>query len=106
MSITWNTGLAAERARHNLKLNKKKAAGPKPQAASRKQQAASRKRRALDKTCAVGYYKIMFTREEFLKAWKILFDKKQIDVRGFNNMNKVLKFLNKEFDKAYDRKKV
>ena len=47
----------------------------------------------------------MFTREEFLKAWKILFDKKQIDVRGFNNMNKVLKFLNKEFDKAYDRKK-
>ena len=44
----------------------------------------------------------MFTREEFLKAWKILFDKKQIDVRGFNNMNKVLKFLDKEFDKAYD----
>tara|TARA_Y100000034_G_C6541235_1_gene233468 strand:+ start:100 stop:279 length:180 start_codon:yes stop_codon:yes gene_type:complete len=44
----------------------------------------------------------MFTREEFLRAWKILFDKKQIDVRGFNNMNKVLKFLDKEFDKAYD----
>ena len=44
----------------------------------------------------------MFTRKEFLKAWKILFDKKQIDVRGFNNMNKVLKFLDKEFDKAYD----
>ena len=47
----------------------------------------------------------MFTREEFLKAWKILFDKKQIDVHGFNNMNKVLKFLDKEFNKAYDRKK-
>ena len=44
----------------------------------------------------------MFTREEFLRAWKILFDKKQIDVRGFNNMNEVLKFLDKEFDKAYD----
>ena len=44
----------------------------------------------------------MFTRKEFLKAWKILFDKKQIDVHGFNNMNKVLKFLDKEFDKAYD----
>ena len=47
----------------------------------------------------------MFTRKEFLKAWKILFDKKQIDVHGFNNMNKVLKFLDKEFNKAYDRKK-
>ena len=46
----------------------------------------------------------MFTREEFLRAWKILFDKKQIDVRGFNNMHKVLKFLDKEFDKAYDYK--
>ena len=40
----------------------------------------------------------MFTREEFLRAWKILVDKKQIDVRGFNNMHKVLKFLDKEFD--------
>jgi len=74
-------------------------------AASGKLQAASRKQQALDKTCAVGYYRIMFTRKEFLKAWKILFDKKQIDVRGFNNMNKVLKFLDKEFDKAYSRKK-
>ena len=36
MSIVWNTGLAAERARHNLKLKKKRAAGPKPQAASDK----------------------------------------------------------------------
>ena len=36
MSITWNTGLAAERARHNLKLNKKSGPGPKPQAASDK----------------------------------------------------------------------
>ena len=36
MSISWNTGLAAERARHNLKLKKKKAAGRKLQAASRK----------------------------------------------------------------------
>jgi len=44
MSISWNTGLAAERARYNLKLNKKKAAGPKPQAASRKRRAASFKR--------------------------------------------------------------
>jgi len=37
MAITWNTGLAAERARYNLKLNKKK----KPQAASRKRQASA-----------------------------------------------------------------
>ena len=40
MSITWNTGTAAERARHNLKLNKKK----KQRAASFKRQAASFKR--------------------------------------------------------------
>ena len=40
MSITWNTGLAAERVRHNLKLNKKK----KLQAASDKPRAASFKR--------------------------------------------------------------
>ena len=40
-NITWNTGLAAERARHNLKLKKKKAAGRKPQAASSKRQASS-----------------------------------------------------------------
>ena len=46
MSITWNTGLAAERARHNLKLQKKTAAGPKPQAASGKLQAASDKPQA------------------------------------------------------------
>jgi len=41
-SISWNTGLAAERARHNLRLNKKrrpaaKAASPKRQAASKKE---------------------------------------------------------------------
>ena len=38
MSIIWNTGPAAERARHNLKLNKnkkiKRTPGPKLQAAS------------------------------------------------------------------------
>jgi len=39
MSITWNTGLAAERARFNLKLKKKKR--KKPQAASSKRQASS-----------------------------------------------------------------
>ena len=39
MTISWNTGLAAERARHNLKLKKKKAAGRKLQAASAKLQA-------------------------------------------------------------------
>jgi len=33
MAITWNTGLAAERARHNLKL-KKNIKSKKPQAAS------------------------------------------------------------------------
>jgi len=39
MSITWNTGSAAARFRHNLKLKKKKkAASYKPQAASRKRQ--------------------------------------------------------------------
>ena len=40
-TISWNTGLAAERARHNLKLKNKKAAGPKRQAASFKGQATS-----------------------------------------------------------------
>jgi len=35
----WNTGLAAERARHNLKLKKKRR--PAAQAASSKRQAAS-----------------------------------------------------------------
>ena len=45
-NIIWNTGPAAMRARHNLKLKKKKAAGPKLQAASGKRQAAS----ALKKT--------------------------------------------------------
>ena len=38
MSTVWNTGLAAERARHNLKLKNKK---KKPQAASFKRQASS-----------------------------------------------------------------
>jgi len=42
MAITWNTGLAAERARHNLKLKTKKKI--KPQATSRKPQASSSKR--------------------------------------------------------------
>ena len=41
MSITWNTGLAAERARHNLKLKNKK---KKPQAPSAKLQAPSLKK--------------------------------------------------------------
>jgi len=44
MTITWNTGLAAERARHNLKLNKKRR--PAVKAASFKRQAASDKRQA------------------------------------------------------------
>jgi len=39
MVIAWNTGTAAERARHNLKLNKKKKKNKKPQATSRKPQA-------------------------------------------------------------------
>jgi len=38
-TISWNTGLAAERARHNLKLKKKKR--KKRQAASSKRQASS-----------------------------------------------------------------
>ncbi len=51
MSITWNTGLAAERARHNLKIKKalkdgaykrwKKLLKQKQQATSNKRQAAS-----------------------------------------------------------------
>jgi len=42
MTITWNTGLAAERARHNLKLkNKKRPPARKLQAASSKLQASS-----------------------------------------------------------------
>jgi len=43
-TVSWNTGLAAARARHNLKLNKKRR--PAAQAASSKRQAAS----ALKKT--------------------------------------------------------
>ena len=39
MSIVWNTGLAAARARHNLKLKKKRR--PAAQAASSKRQASS-----------------------------------------------------------------
>ena len=39
MSIVWNTGLAAERARHNQKFKKKRR--PAAQAASSKRQAAS-----------------------------------------------------------------
>jgi len=52
--ITWNTGLAAERARHNLKLKKKvelthtnlkeKYASLEPEAPSSKRQASSSKR--------------------------------------------------------------
>ena len=57
MSITWNTGLAAERARHNLKLKKALKDGAykrwkkllKQKAASVKRQAASFKQQALDK---------------------------------------------------------
>jgi len=41
-NIVWNTGLAAERARHNLELKKKK--NKKPQATSAKRQATSNKR--------------------------------------------------------------
>jgi len=41
MSIIWNTGLAAERARANLRLEKKKTA-PGPKATSYKPQASSR----------------------------------------------------------------
>jgi len=47
MSITWNTGPAAMRARHNLQLkNKKRPPARKLQAASAKLQASS----ALKKT--------------------------------------------------------
>jgi len=46
MAITWNTGLAAERARHNLKLKKKRR--PRPEAPSCKLQAASNKRHEKD----------------------------------------------------------
>ena len=44
MSITWNTGAAAMRFRHNLKLKKKFNQRLKPQATSYKLQAASAKR--------------------------------------------------------------
>ena len=58
MSITWNTGTAAERARIDLKLKKALKDGAykrwkkllKQKAASCKQQAASDKQQALDKT--------------------------------------------------------
>jgi len=38
MTITWNTGPAAERARHNLKLKLKKKIQPEVEATSRKRQ--------------------------------------------------------------------
>jgi hypothetical protein len=38
MSITWNTGSAAERFRHNLKLKAKNKKSYKPQATSHKKQ--------------------------------------------------------------------
>ena len=41
MVIAWNTGLAAERARHNLRLKNKK--NKKQQAAGGKRQATSNK---------------------------------------------------------------
>jgi hypothetical protein len=41
MVISWNTGAAAMRFRHNLKLKNKKAAGRKRQATSFKRQASS-----------------------------------------------------------------
>jgi len=55
MSIVWNTGLAAERARHNLKLKKNKKS-KKPQAASSKLQAREdiiyeENERLLDRSC-------------------------------------------------------
>jgi len=43
-TITWNTALAAERWRFNLRLNKKRR--PQPKASSCKLQAASRKQQA------------------------------------------------------------
>ena len=46
MTISWNTGLAAERARHNLKLKNKKK--KQQQASSSKRQAASFKRHKKD----------------------------------------------------------
>ena len=60
MTISWNTGLAAERARHNLKIKKalkdgaykrwKKLLKQKPQATSVKRQATSNKLQKLDPT--------------------------------------------------------
>jgi len=41
--VVWNTGTAAERARHNLKLNKKKIKSHKQQAPSGRLQAALKK---------------------------------------------------------------
>jgi len=46
MSITWNTGAAAMRFRHNLKLKKKRR--PAAKAASAKLQASSFKRHEKD----------------------------------------------------------
>jgi len=46
MTISWNTGAAAMRFRHNLKLNKKRR--PAAKAASSKRQASSSKRHEKD----------------------------------------------------------
>ena len=64
MSISWNTGLAAERARFNLKLKKKKrkkrkATSPKPQAPSCKLQAPSKESSWLPQN---PWYKIIMSR--------------------------------------------
>ena len=57
MTISWNTGAAAMRFRHNLKLKKKRR--PAAKAASSKRQAASSKRQAPSLTVTEGYYRMI-----------------------------------------------
>ena len=61
MSITWNTGLAAARARHNLKLNKNKKIKKKVRAQTSKPssrpQAPKRIVYDVDTLQVLGYYR-------------------------------------------------
>jgi hypothetical protein len=57
MSVVWNTGPAAMRARFNLKLKVKNKKKTKLQAASYKPQAASSKQLRLTSDKLIGYYR-------------------------------------------------
>ena len=82
MSIIWNTGPAAMRARHNLRLNKnkkiKRTPGPKLQAPSLKKDIIERyNKRMKDKTTVKKEYQADGTKRQYVldKAVKFITDK-------------------------------